>query len=342
MTPSVLPSGRFGRSTKRATRSRGSSIVAHEVVAIDVRWPIVRFRGWNMSTMSNDSRKAARPTHKHALSRSASGEAGNLFRFWRTTRGASQLELALAIGSSMRHLSFVETGRARPSEDIVIRISEALDVPLRERNALLLAAGYAPIYRQTGLDEPAMADVRQAVQLILDQQEPYPAVVYDRHWNIVSANAATGRFLGLFPGCTAAAQCNGLRLIFHPDGLRPFVENWEEVAWRLIQQVHREAVGHRPDAETKRLLDDLLSYPGVPQRWRVPDLERSPAPTVILGFRHQGRVLRFFSTITTFGTPQDITLQELRIESFFPCDHETRKAMKTLARGAMNGRKPQR
>ena len=332
--------GRIQMAARSALARAAMDIVATRQRAILA--PMVRFHGQQHETMSNGFRKAARSTHSRALPPHASEEAGKLFRFWRTTRGASQLELALAIGSSMRHLSFVETGRARPSEDIVIRISEALDVPLRDRNALLLAAGYAPIYRQTSLDEPAMADVRQAVQLILEQQEPYPAVVYDRHWNIVSANAATGRFLGLFPGCTAAAQCNGLRLLFHPQGLRPFVENWEGVAWRLIQQVHREAVGHRPDAETKKLLEDLLNYPGVPERWRVPELERSPAPTVTLAFRQQGRSLRFFSTITTFGTPQDITLQELRIESFFPCDAETRKAMKTLARAAANGRKPRR
>jgi transcriptional regulator with XRE-family HTH domain len=254
----------------------------------------------------------------------SSGHVGGLLRHWRAARRVSQLDLALEADVSSRHLSFVETGRSQPSRDMVLRLAEALQVPLRERNALLLAAGYAPLYRETGLDAPEMAEARRAVEFILAQQEPYPAIVVDHHWNLLMANAATGRFLALFPECAVPGPPNALRLLFHPTGLRPFVENWEDVAGRLIQRVHREAAGSPPDAATKTLLEELLGYPGVPSRWRTPELDRPPAPLLTIVYRVNGGLLRFFSTVTTFGTPQDVTLQELRIECFFPGDETTR------------------
>jgi transcriptional regulator with XRE-family HTH domain len=254
------------------------------------------------------------------------GQIGGLLRHWRAARRVSQLDLALEADVSSRHLSFVETGRAQPSREMVLRLAEALQVPLRERNALLLAAGYAPLYRETGLEAPEVAEARRAVEFILAQQEPYPAIVVDRHWNLLMANAATRRFLGLFPLGEVPAPPNVLRLLFHPGGLRPFLENWEDVAGRLIQRVHREAAGSPPDAATRALLRELLDYPGVPTRWRTPELDRAPAPLVTIVYRLGGRALRFFSTVTTFGTPQDVTLQELRIECFFPGDAATREA----------------
>ncbi|MGH8865445.1 MAG: helix-turn-helix domain-containing protein, partial [Burkholderiales bacterium] len=149
------------------------------------------------------------------------GHIGLLLRQWRATRRISQLDLALEAGVSARHLSYVETGRAQPSWEVVLRLAEALQVPLRERNTLLLAAGYAPLYAETGLNTPEMAEARRAVEIILAQQEPYPAIAIDRHWNILISNAATGRFLSLFPGCVLSEPLNGPRLIFHPQGLRP-------------------------------------------------------------------------------------------------------------------------
>jgi transcriptional regulator with XRE-family HTH domain len=255
------------------------------------------------------------------------GQLGELLRHWRAARRVSQLDLALGADVSARHLSCVETGRSQPSRDMVLRLAEALQVPLRERNALLLAAGYAPVYRETGLDAPEMAEARRAVEIILAHHEPYPAIVLDRHWNLLRANAATGRFLALFPECDVPGHPNAMRLLFHPHGLRPFVESWEGLAGRLIQRLHREAAGGTSDAATRTLLEELLAYPGVPSRWRTPELDRPPAPLMTVVYRREGRTLSYFSTITTFGTPQDVTLQELRIESFFPADDATRAAL---------------
>ncbi len=257
----------------------------------------------------------------------SAGDVGALLRHWRTARRISQLDLSLEAEVSSRHLSFVETGRAQPSRDMVLRLAEALEVPLRERNALLLAAGYAPVYRETGLEAPELADARRAVEFILAQQEPYPAVLLDRHWNLLLANAATGRFLARFPECAVPGPPNAMRLLFHPQGLRPFVEDWECVAGMLIQRLHREAAGAPPDPETRALLEELLGYSGIPSRWRRPELERAPAPLLAVTYRREDLRLSFFSTITTFGTPQDVTLQELRIESFFPADDATRAVL---------------
>ena len=244
-------------------------------------------------------------------------------RQWRTARHISQLDLALSADISARHLSFVETGRAQPSREMVLRLAAALQVPLRERNALLLSAGFAPIYRETRLDAPALAQARRAVDFILAKQEPYPAIVLDRHWNMVIANAATHRFFELFPECVLPQPPNVLKLLFDPEGLRPFVENWEEVAARVINRVHREAAGAPPDSGIRALLEGLLTYPGVPRHWWTPELERPLPPLLDIAYKRNDLKLRFFSTITTFGTAQDVTLHELRIESFFPADDVT-------------------
>ena len=253
---------------------------------------------------------------------------GAWLRRWRKTRGISQLALSLEAEVSMRHLSCVETGRSRPSKELVLRLADVLHVPLRERNLLLVAAGYAPAYRETGLDAPELSRAWQAVELLLAQHEPHPTIVLDRHWNLLKANAGTLRFLALFlPPCSGPGPRNALRLMFDPAGLRPFVENWNEVAQSLIQRAHREVADNPSDVGAKALLDELVGYPGVPPQWRVADLERAPAPLLVTSYRHNGTSLRLFSTITTFGTPQDVTMQELRIESFFPADDATRQAL---------------
>ena len=247
-----------------------------------------------------------------------------MLRRWRGVRRVSQLNLALDADISTRHLSCLETGRAQPSKEMVVRLAEALQVPLRERNALLLAAGYAPLYRQTQLDEPEMEVARQAVEFLLKQQEPYPAVVVGRYWNTPKANQAARRFLALFPECNSVSPRNGIRLIFHPRGLRPFIEDWESVASRLLQRVHREVAANPWDKTMKDFPEELLAYPGVPSRWNTLNLEGSPLPFLTINYKYKNRTLRLFSTITTFGTPQDVALQELRIESFFPADEPTR------------------
>ncbi len=228
---------------------------------------------------------------------------------------------------STRHLSCVETGRARPSREMVLRLAEALQVPLRERNALLLAAGYAPLYRQTGLDAPEMDAARRAVDLLMRQQEPFPGIVIDRYWNALSMNTGTKRFLAFFPGCDSVKPRNVIRLVFHPKGLRRFIENWDRVAARLIQRVHREVTANPSDQTMKGFLGELLSYPDVPSRWRSLDLDDIPSPFLTINYKWNNSTLRLFSTLTTFASAQDVALQELRIESFFPADETTRAAL---------------
>jgi transcriptional regulator with XRE-family HTH domain len=248
-------------------------------------------------------------------------------RRWRVVRRISQLTLALDADISTRHLSCVETGRAQPSREMVLRLAEALEIPLRERNTLLLAAGYAPLYRQTSLDAPEMEAARQAVDFLLQQQEPYPVIVTDRYWNTLRMNCGTKHFLGRFPICDSVKPHNGVRFVFHPKGLRPFIENWESVAARIIQRVHREAAANPSDETMKSFLEELLSYPAVPRRWRALDLEDSPPPFLTINYRWKQSTLRLFATVATFGTAQDVALQEMRIESFFPADEATRAAL---------------
>jgi transcriptional regulator with XRE-family HTH domain len=252
---------------------------------------------------------------------------GVLLRQWRAVRRISQLTLALDANISTRHLSCVETGRAQPSPEMVVRLAEALEIPLRERNTLLLAAGYAALYRKTSLDAPEMEAARHAVDLLLRQQEPYPGIVIDRYWNTLRMNSGMKHFFARFPICESVKPHNGVRFVFHPKGLRPFIENWESVAARIIQRVHREAVANPSDETMKCFLEELLSYPAVPSRWRVLNVNDSPSPFLTLNYRWNNSTLRFFSTIATFGSPQDVALQEMRIESFFPADEATRTAL---------------
>jgi transcriptional regulator with XRE-family HTH domain len=259
---------------------------------------------------------------------------GILLRRWRAFRRLSQLELALDAEVSTRHLSCVETGRAQPSREMVLRLAEALQVPLRERNGLLLAAGYAPIYHHGGLDTPEVAAARHAVDLLMARLEPYPVVVVDRHWNTLRMNSGAERFFALFPACDSATPHNGVRLVFHPHGLRPFIENWESVAARVIQRVHREVAANPSDETMKCFLDELLRYPGVPSRWRMLDFDSAPPPFLTIDYRWKSSTLRLFSAVTTLGTPLDVALQELRIETFFPADETTRTALTCLAEEA--------
>lgn len=273
-----------------------------------------------------------------ARASSGDGGPGPLLRQWRARRRLSQLELAVEAGVSSRHLSFVETGRAQPSREMLLLLARALDVPLRDRNALLTAAGYAPIYRETPLAAPAMAQVRRALDFILRQQEPYPALVLDRHWNVLAVNEASARVQAAFldPARVAAlGPPNAMRLMFHPDGFRPSIVNWEATAASLIQWLHRDVISGLGGVETRRLLEELLAYDDVPQRFRTLDLDVSPAPFLPLDFRKGDLELRYFTTLTTLGTPHDITAQELRIEAFFPADDATEAASRRLAQRAL-------
>lgn len=261
---------------------------------------------------------------------------GSLLRRWRTVRRLSQLDLANDAEVSTRHLSCIETGRAAPSREMVLRLAEALQVPLRERNALLLTAGYAPLYRETSLDAPELEAARHAVELLLAQLEPYPVLLQDRYWNTLRMNAGAKRFLALFPGCDSGTPHNGARLVFDPQGLRPFIENWEVIAARIVRRVSHETVNNPADETMKRFLNELLSYPDVPNRWCVPDLHGAHAPFLTINYRWNNSILRLFSVLSSLGTPLDVALQELRIETFFPADEATRVVISRLAQAAVD------
>jgi transcriptional regulator with XRE-family HTH domain len=242
---------------------------------------------------------------------------GRLLQHWRAERRMSQLALANEAGVTPRHVSFVESGRANPSREMVLTLARALDVPLRERNQVLLAAGYAPQYRETGLDDAALAQVSSALDRLLEHHEPHPAVVMDRHWNVLRTNgAADALFAWLLDGADVGEPPNVVRLMFGP--LRPYVANWAQTGEALVQRVHREAVGGVPDLVTRRLLDEVLALPGIPAAWRRPDFGSTPLPVLPVEFTKDGVQRSYFSMVTTLGTPQDITLQEIRVESFFP------------------------
>jgi transcriptional regulator with XRE-family HTH domain len=267
---------------------------------------------------------------------------GLLLREWRAVRRLSQLDLALEAGVSARHLSCVETGKARPSRDMITRLADTLDVPLRERNALLVAAGYAPQYPETALGTPELARVRQAIEFILEQQEPYPAFVLNRHWDILMANRAALRVNGYVMRGRASAHTNMIRQIFDPDDLRVAVANWDEVAGDLIHHLHQEVAASPSDLVARALLDEVLGYPGVPARWRRRELGVAPRPLLTTVLHRDRQELRFFSTITTFGTPRDVTLDELHIECCFPGDDATAELCRAIAHEEADGRRRQR
>jgi transcriptional regulator with XRE-family HTH domain len=253
---------------------------------------------------------------------------GRMLRQWRTTRRMSQLGLATEAGISTRHLSFLETGRAQPSREMVELLAGMLDVPLGERNALLVAAGYAPAYGERPLGAPELEPVRRALEFILRQQEPFPALVVDRQWNIVMKNAAAGRIFQLF--CGPNKTSNVMRSVFDPDGLRPAIVNWSCVAECLMQSLHREVAATGSEAVVQ-LRDEVLAYPGVPSRWRTPNGLSSFPPLVSMQLRNGDVSMGFFSTITVFATARDVTLQHLKIECFFPADAVTEQTARRLA-----------
>jgi transcriptional regulator with XRE-family HTH domain len=248
-------------------------------------------------------------------------------RWWRGRRGLSQLDLAGAAGVSQRHLSFLESGRTAPSQEMVLRLAAALDLPLREQNGLLLAAGYAPVWRESDLTAPELAQVNGALDHMLEQQEPFPAFVVDRRWKLLRANAGAARLteflIGPPPADPAPGDAPNLAdALVSPDGLRPFIVNWEEVTLHFLRGVQADASADGTP-ETAALLKRLLSYPDVPTLSQMPTLEAPPAPVLAIHFRKDATSLRLFTTIATLGTPQDVTVQEIRIECFFPADEET-------------------
>jgi transcriptional regulator with XRE-family HTH domain len=253
-------------------------------------------------------------------------ELGALLRHWRDARGKSQFDLFLDTGVSQRHISFIESGRSVPSRELLMDIAASLDIPLRDRNLLLLAAGYAPIYSEGAWTGQEMQIVTKVLERMLRQHEPFPAVVMDRYWNVLMANESTPRFFNSFTEMAVRkSPRNILHLMFDPDRMRPFIANWPSVAKSLFERVYRESVGRVIDEKTKELLAALLAYPDVKPEWKTPKaLSAAPTmPMIPIGFVKDGQALNYFSMVTTVGAPQTVAAQELRIECMFPADDET-------------------
>ena len=265
----------------------------------------------------------------------ARGAAGALVREWRQRRRLSQMDLALETGVSTRHLSFVETGRARPSPELLLALAERLEVPIREQNALLLAAGYAPRYRQTSLDDPAMATVRAGLARMLSLHDPYPGVLIDLSWNVVMANEAAGRLTEDLPASLAGPPMNVFRACLHPDGLARSTLNFPEWAGYLLGQLSRLKM-LTADPEVSELADEVSRYPNVAALGHRRHIRQWPEePTLLVPWRREwhGTELAFFSTLTSFGTPRDITLAELAVELFYPADEQTASVLRGGAAG---------
>lgn len=263
----------------------------------------------------------------------ASGTArrpfGESLRQWRQQRRLSQLDLAQQADVSTRHLSFVETGRSVPSREMVLRLAARLDVPLRERNAMLVAAGYAPMYRERPLDHPDLAPARRAVDTILKSHEPYPALAVDRHWQLISANAVVPHLLAAADPSLLALPVNVLRLTLHPRGLAPMIVNLGQWRHHLLERLAQQ-IQVTGDAMLVSLLEELRAYPFAAATDDVHLHGEHAGVVVPLRLRTGSGVLSFFSTTTVFGTPVDITLQELALETFFPADPQTGELLREL------------
>jgi transcriptional regulator with XRE-family HTH domain len=262
---------------------------------------------------------------------STSRPIGELLREWRQRRRISQLDLALEAEISPKHVSFVETGRAQPSREMILRLSEHLQIPLRDRNALLTAAGFAAVYYERPLSDPALAAARAAVDLVLKGHEPFPAIAVDRHWTLVAANGPAGAFLDGVDPALLEPPVNVLRLSLHPAGLAPRIANLVEWREHLLERLKRQ-VDASGDPVLADLLTELRGYPVSPDAAAASAPVRDYAGVVVpFELRTPAGVLSFFGTITVFGTPIDITLSELALESFFPANARTAEALRMLA-----------
>jgi len=281
-------------------------------------------------------RYGAGMTEPAPSSRSARSDAafGVQLRAWRLTRHLSQEELAGRAGVSSRHLSFVENGRSQPSRELVLALAGALDVPLRERNTLLAAAGFAAVFRASPLDSAELAHLRRAIDHVLEQQEPFGAVVVDGAWNVIRVNRGAQRLFQCFPATSAAgldAMRNLVLGIVHPEALRPYIVNWADVAGHLVARLHREVAAHVGDDERARLLARVVAQPGVPAEWRGYTPGRSTAPFIPVHLRTADLDVKLFTMLTSIGTPLDVTAEEIHIESYFPADDASEAALRALA-----------
>jgi transcriptional regulator with XRE-family HTH domain len=256
---------------------------------------------------------------------------GDLLRAWRAKRRLSQLEVGLTAGVSARHLSFIETGRARASAELLVALADVLDMPLRERNTLLLSAGFAPRYSETQLDAPDMAAMQQAITRVLDAHDPYPGVALDRHWNIVIANAAAQRLVAAVPPELLTPPHNIFRLGLHPRGLAACTANFDEWGRYMLRELQRLAES-AIDPAASALLDEVRSYANVKALLGTPPKSAPSSPLLVpcvldIG----GQRLSLFTTLATFGSPRDVTLAELTVELFYPADAATQGALRQAA-----------
>ena len=273
---------------------------------------------------------AAMATHTHPAHRAAPAAFGDHLRTWRQRRRLTQLDLALEADISTRHLSFVETGRAEPSREMVLRLAERLQIPLRERNTLLAAAGYAPMYRERPLDDPAMASARAAVERVLQAHAPFPAIAIDRHYTMVAANSAIAHLLAGLDPALLQPPVNVVRLSLHPQGLAPRIVNLPQWRHHLLERLHQQ-IAATADPLLVGLLEEVSAYPAAAPA-DAPALDgEHPGVVLPLRLRTPVGVLTFISTLTVFGSPHDVTLQELAVESFFPADDATAQALRAIA-----------
>lgn len=256
---------------------------------------------------------------------------GDLLREWRRRRRMSQLDLALEADISTRHLSFVESGRAQPSREMVLHLAERLEVPLRERNVLLVAAGFAPVFRERALQDPALASARKAVDLVLRGHEPYPALAIDRHWTMVASNAAVARLIGGAEPSLMQPPINVLRLSLHPKGVAPRIANLPEWRAHLLERLRRQ-IDVSADPVLVNLLEELQGYPVAASCRKAATANAQFAGVVVpLQLVTDAGTLSLFSTTTVFGTPVDVMLSELALECFYPADAATAEALRALA-----------
>jgi transcriptional regulator with XRE-family HTH domain len=258
-----------------------------------------------------------------------------LLRHWRTRNGLSQLDLALAADVSPRHLSFLETGRAQPSREMVLRLGATLGVPLRDQNAMLRAAGFGDEFPEPSLEGGLPSGITQAIGRMLRQHEPFPMTVLDRRYYLLQSNEGAARLFARFVADPTAlpARPNVFTALFDPRLARPFIVDWPQVARTSVSRLHREVLARSTDAELSALLRSLFEYPDVPQSWRQPDFSTPSDPTLTLRLRRDDLELGFLTTLTVFNAPQNITLEELCIESYFPLDEATAQACARLASG---------
>lgn len=258
---------------------------------------------------------------------------GPILKRWRQTRRMSQEQLALDAEISTRHLSCLETGKAKPSRDMVLLLSSALELDLRERNAMLGSAGFAPVYTTSGLESLSMAPIRRAVDLMLAKQEPYGALAVDRVWNVLQMNEGALRMMRVFmpePPEDPRIATNVVRATMHPTGLRPAIVNWVEVAVFLLERMDHECAMYPNDAERLALRDEIRGYPGIAALERPPPAEGLGQPVALVHMKRGEHEARLFTMVTTLGTPLDVTAQELAIESYFPADEATEAWLKQL------------